>query len=73
MTAKAYQSLRVTLGSQLAVAKRLGIDERTIQRRESGKMKVTREAELALHSLHTYKQFAGIFNVMVYLSFLFLE
>jgi DNA-binding transcriptional regulator YiaG len=76
MTGQDYQAMRERVGSQVAVANALGIDSRTIQRREHGKMKITREAEAALHSLHAYKQFAGIFkisNVMVYLSVLFLE
>jgi hypothetical protein len=48
--------------SQKKLAGVFGIAERTIQRRETGALKITREAELAIHcvqQLHTLKK---IFN-----------
>jgi DNA-binding XRE family transcriptional regulator len=62
MTHKAYHELRETLGTQSIVAKRLGVAERTIQRREKGELKIDREAEIAIHSLNSLKSLGSIIN-----------
>jgi DNA-binding XRE family transcriptional regulator len=62
MNCKSYHEVRELLGSQASVAKRLGVSERTIQRRENGDMKITREAEIALHSLQAFHEFGTIFK-----------
>lgn len=46
-----YKSERQQRGTQKAVAVLLGVDYRTVQRRESGEIEITREAELALLAL----------------------
>jgi hypothetical protein len=51
MTAAEYRAARVDRGPQVAVAAKLGVDYRTIQRREAGTIPVTHEAELAILSL----------------------
>jgi hypothetical protein len=51
MTAFEYRELRKSLGSQQKVAAELGVDYRTIQRREYGEIKIPREAEMALRAL----------------------
>jgi hypothetical protein len=43
-----YTQLRQQVGTQAYVAKLLGVGVRTIQRRESGELPVTREAYLAI-------------------------
>ena len=49
MTHEDYHTMRVDLGVDAAkAAKLLGLDVRTIERREKGKLPVTREAELAI-------------------------
>lgn len=48
MTAGQYKSERQQRGTQQGVAALLGVDYRTVQRRESGEIEVTREAELSL-------------------------
>jgi DNA-binding XRE family transcriptional regulator len=58
MPAQKYREMREEIGSQDLVAKRLGVDKRTIQRRENGAMKVDREAELAINFLHSFCFFA---------------
>jgi DNA-binding XRE family transcriptional regulator len=69
VTAQKYREMREEIGSQDVVAKRLGLDKRTIQRRENGAMEVDREAELAIHSLHSFCFFARIFRIGPYLIF----
>jgi DNA-binding XRE family transcriptional regulator len=68
MTAKIYHAIREPIGSQAIVAKFLGIAERTIQRRENGSLKIDREAELAIHSLHAYHSFGKIFKVLILMA-----
>jgi hypothetical protein len=51
MDAKEYRALRAKVGTQPQVAKALGIDITTLQRREGGKHEVTREAEIAMRHL----------------------
>jgi transcriptional regulator with XRE-family HTH domain len=51
MTNIEYKALRETVGSQKKVAEALGIDHSTLQRREYGKRRISREAEVALLAL----------------------
>lgn len=51
-----YRSARQQRGTQQGVALALGVDYHTIQRRESGEIKITREAEIALMSLRKKKR-----------------
>lgn len=51
MTPEQYKAKRQQRGTQQGVALALGVDYHTIQRRESGEIKITREAEIALFSL----------------------
>jgi hypothetical protein len=51
MNATEYRALRESVGSQKKVAAALGVDYRTIQRREYGEIKIPREAEMALRAL----------------------
>lgn len=51
MTPATYRRERKKRGTQQAVANLLGVDLRTIQRREAGEIPITREAELALLAL----------------------
>lgn len=56
MSPDTYKSARQKLGTQKAVAAMLGVDYRTIQRREAGTIPITREAELAIRSLKSGKK-----------------
>lgn len=70
MTNKDYQTLRKSLGTQTSVAERLGVAERTIQRRENGGLKITREAEAAMRLLYdACKSFGGLSNLALLISF----
>ena len=51
MTPSEYRTLRESVGSQQKVAAALGVDYRTIQRREYSQIKIPREAEIALRAL----------------------
>jgi DNA-binding transcriptional regulator YiaG len=51
MTNTEYQRVRESLGSQHEVAQRLGVDIRTVQRREAGEIIITFEATRALYCL----------------------
>jgi DNA-binding transcriptional regulator YiaG len=51
MTPNEYRELRKSVGTQQDVAAALGVDYRTIQRREYGEIKIPREAEMALRAL----------------------
>ena len=51
MTRHEYRAIRKSLGSQTAVAKRLEKNRSTIQRRESGEIRITGEAALAILGL----------------------
>jgi hypothetical protein len=51
MTAKQYAKLREGIASQDKVSIMLGVDIRTVQRREAGFIPVTKEAERAIRSL----------------------
>jgi len=51
MTPPEYKNLRESLGSQAEVARILGVNRVTIAKRESGAMKLTREACLAMQAI----------------------
>jgi len=51
MTPAEYKTAREQRGTQVAVAARLGIAWRTLQRRESGEFRITAEAVAALLAL----------------------
>ncbi len=59
MTRDQYKSERQRRGTQQGVAALLGVDYRTIQRRESGDIEITREAELALRAIPLVRRAAG--------------
>jgi DNA-binding XRE family transcriptional regulator len=48
MTSAAYKRLRESLGTQTEVAKRLGVRQETISRRENGKLPINAEAADAM-------------------------
>lgn len=51
MTREEYAKLRKAMGTQVAVAKELGIDEKTLKRREGGQTPLSNEAVLAMRLL----------------------
>jgi DNA-binding transcriptional regulator YiaG len=51
MTNTEYQQVRESIGSQHDVSRKLGVDIRTVQRREAGEIIITFEATRALFSL----------------------
>jgi DNA-binding transcriptional regulator YiaG len=51
MTPQEYHQLRETLGSQKEVSQRLGVNIRTVQRRETGEILITEEAVRSLNAL----------------------
>lgn len=60
VTPDQYKRLREKLGTQEAVAAKLGIARTTIARREVGIVPLTREAELALRALVKPKPRPGV-------------
>lgn len=56
MTPAEYKAARQERGTQQGVAALLGVRLSTIQRRESGEIKITREAEIALLALRKQKR-----------------
>jgi DNA-binding transcriptional regulator YiaG len=48
MTRHEYRALRKSIGTQQAVAARLGVAPSTLQRRESGQLRIHRVAALAM-------------------------
>lgn len=56
MTAGEYRLARQERGTQQSVALLLGVDYRTVQRREAGEIEITREASLALLALPKTKE-----------------
>lgn len=56
MTAANYRLARQERGTQKGVALALGVDYRTVQRREAGEIEITREAALALLALPKTKE-----------------
>ena len=69
MSAQKYREIREEIGSQNLVAKRLGVTERTIQRRENGGL-IDREAELAIYCLKFFNHFSRILAVFIILEVL---
>ena len=57
---KEYQSVRETIGSQRDVARLLGVDIRTVQRREAGEIVITFEATRALFCLSAIERLRGL-------------
>ena len=56
-----YRALRQSVGTQQGVAAALGVDYRTIQRREYGQIKIPREAEIALRFVaRARRELAGL-------------
>jgi len=55
LTHDEYHQVRESLGSQRDVAQRLGVDIRTVQRREAGEIIITYEATRALLCLIAIK------------------
>jgi hypothetical protein len=56
MTASRYLKLRKALGSQENVAATLGVDIRTVQRREAENIPITPEAARAIMALYARQQ-----------------
>lgn len=56
MTPPEYKNLRESLGLQAEVARILGVNRVTIAKRESGAMKLTREACLAMQAISTLRK-----------------
>lgn len=56
MSADEYRQARKERGTQKGVALALGVDYRTVQRREAGEIEITREAALALLALPKNKE-----------------
>lgn len=48
MTPAQYKRLRESLGTQTEVAKRLGVTQETLSRRETGKLPINEEAASAM-------------------------
>lgn len=59
MNAAEYKSARQQRGTQQGVALALGVDYRTVQRREAGDIPVSREAAVALLTLPKTKRRRG--------------
>lgn len=51
LTSAEYHKIRESLGSQRDIAQQLGVDIRTVQRREAGEIVITFEATRALYCL----------------------
>jgi DNA-binding XRE family transcriptional regulator len=52
MTPAEYKKMRRWAGTQKQVAEMLGVARETIARRETGKDKITKEAELAINCIY---------------------
>jgi hypothetical protein len=59
MNAQEYKTLRQTVGSQARVAEVLGLNLTTIQRREAGIFRITREAANAMQALAANVEYSG--------------
>lgn len=54
MTAEKYKALREKLGlTQAGLAARLGVTRKTVNSRETGAVRITKEAALAIQSLYS--------------------
>jgi transcriptional regulator with XRE-family HTH domain len=62
MTGSEYKLFREQLGSQQAVADLLGVDIRTIQRREAGDVPVLYESALAIRNTDILRQLRELEN-----------
>tara|TARA_R110000782_G_scaffold129510_1_gene221071 strand:- start:978 stop:1169 length:192 start_codon:yes stop_codon:yes gene_type:complete len=51
MNSETYKTIRQQLGTQAAVAARLGVSRECVARRETGKAAITVEASFAIQSL----------------------
>jgi DNA-binding transcriptional regulator YiaG len=60
MTPQEYHQLRESLGSQKEVSQRLGVNIRTVQRRETGEILITEEAVRSLNALTVLGKLAQI-------------
>ena len=61
---KNYWASRQSLGSRAEVGKRLGRSERTLRDRESGRIRIRREAALAMMALHAFDPSLGRFAAL---------
>jgi DNA-binding transcriptional regulator YiaG len=59
MTNAEYRALRETVGSQARVAEVLGLNLTTIQRREAGTFRISREAAAAMKALANNVEYSG--------------
>jgi hypothetical protein len=66
MTPADYRSARKERGTMKEVARQLGVDWTTLQRRETGRMKITRESMLALLVIQRKHQVVGTFKTRIY-------
>src|SRR4029077_1909914 len=64
MTPQEYQERRETVGSQRDVSVRLGVNIRTVQRRETGEIKLTREAVRSLNALNAIDRIVHLSKFM---------
>jgi transcriptional regulator with XRE-family HTH domain len=64
MTPQEYTSIRESLGSQKEVSGRLGVDIRTVQRREAGEITITGEAIRSLYALTALRKITQIAAAM---------
>ena len=64
ITPAEYEKVREGLGSQRDVAKMLGVDVRTVQRRETGQILITSEATRALFCLSALYQAKHLFTIV---------
>ena len=64
MTPQEYHQLRESLGSQREVSRRLGVDIRTVQRREAGEILITSEAIRSLNALTVLGKLVQIATAM---------
>ena len=60
ITSTEYQKVREGIGSQRDVSKLLGVDIRTVQRREAGEILITFEATRALFCLSAIDYLHGL-------------
>lgn len=66
MTPAEYRRLRQERGTLKEVARQLGVDWTSLQRRETGRMKITREAKLALLTIKRKAANSGLFKSMLF-------
>ena len=54
MEPEQYRKVRESIGSQVLVANKLGLNKMTISNRERGRYHISREAELAIMHLYNF-------------------